>query len=115
MLKYLPIGLAIALMISAGYVQGVWSERWGTFPELKTFSDQLSSIPKQIGEWQGTDADATDEKILKIAGAEGEMVRTYKQRQRRRGAGLDDLRPLAGHFLSHARPLLSGGRLRHAG
>lgn len=78
MLKYLPIGLAIALMLSAGYVQGLWSERWGTFPELKTFSDQLSSIPKQIGEWQGTDAEATDEKILKIAGAEGELVRTYK-------------------------------------
>jgi EpsI family protein len=78
MKKYLPIGMAVVVMIAAAYVQGQWSERWGTFPELELLSAQLSEIPMQFGEWQGKDEAATDEKVLKIAGAEGEMVRTYK-------------------------------------
>jgi EpsI family protein len=75
---YLPIAAAVVLMVSVGYVQGVWSERWGTFPELKIFSDHLRAIPAEIGEWKGTDAAATDEKLLAAAGAEGELVRTYQ-------------------------------------
>src|SRR3990172_2375434 len=75
---YLPIGAAVVLMLGTGYVQGVWSERWGTFPELKIFADQLSAVPKQIGEWQGTDAEGSTEQIRKIAGAEGELVRAYR-------------------------------------
>jgi hypothetical protein len=77
-LNYLPIAAAVVIMVVAGGVQGVWSERWGTFPELKIFSDQLEKIPMQIGEWQGTDREKSDEKILKIDGAEGELVRTYR-------------------------------------
>jgi hypothetical protein len=76
-MKYLPIGLAVVIMIAAGWVQGVWSERWGTFPELQIFSEQLDKIPLQIGEWQGEDQEKSDQRILKIAGAEGELVRNY--------------------------------------
>ncbi len=75
---YLPIAAAVVLMLGAGYVQGVWSERWGTFPELQVFAEQLEAIPSQIGEWKGIDAEGSDEKILEIAGAAGELVRTYR-------------------------------------
>src|SRR5690349_12993267 len=78
MKTYLPVGVAVVVMIAAAYVQGQWSERWGTFPELEMLSSQLDKIPLNFGEWQGTDEAATDTKVLKIAGAEGEMVRTYK-------------------------------------
>ena len=77
-MKYLPIGLAVVIMIAAGWVQGVWSERWGTFPELQIFSDQLEKIPVQIGEWKGEDQEKSEQRILKIAGAEGELVRVYR-------------------------------------
>ncbi len=77
MTLYVAVGAAVVLMLGSGYVQGLWSERWGTFPELAIFSEQLAAVPKEIGEWKGTDAEATDEKILKIAGATGELVRTY--------------------------------------
>ena len=42
---YLAVGAAVVLMLSAGYVQGVWTERWGEFPELKVFSEQLAAVP----------------------------------------------------------------------
>jgi EpsI family protein len=77
-MKYLPIGLAVVIMIAAGALQGKWSERWGTFPELQIFSEQLDKIPLQIGEWKGADQEKSDERTLKIAGAEGELVRTYR-------------------------------------
>ena len=80
-LKYLPIGAALLIMIGAAIVQGTMSERWSEFPELKIFSEQLDKIPMQIGEWQGEEAEGSDEKILKIAGAEGELVRTYRNSQ----------------------------------
>jgi EpsI family protein len=76
--KYLPILAAVVLMAIGGVLQGMWSERWGSFPELQVLAAQMSEIPKQIGEWQGEDEAQSDEKILKIAGAEGEMVRSYK-------------------------------------
>jgi EpsI family protein len=75
---YLVLGAAVILLVGTGYVQGVWSERWGTFPELKVFSEQLAAVPREIGEWKGTDAEATDAKILEMAGAEGELRRTYR-------------------------------------
>jgi EpsI family protein len=81
MKTYLPIAVAVVVMLAAGYVQGVWSERWGEFPELQAFKDQLPEIPKEVGEWKGEDSEASDERTLKVAGAEGELVRTYKNAQ----------------------------------
>ncbi|MEX2113453.1 MAG: exosortase C-terminal domain/associated protein EpsI [Pirellulales bacterium] len=74
---YIPIGAAAVLMLGVGYVQGLWSERWGTFPELQIFADQLAAVPMQIGEWQGKQEEGSNEKILQVAGATGEMVRSY--------------------------------------
>lgn len=77
MLTYVPIGAAVVIMIVSCLVQGSWSERWGTFPELQLFAQQLDQIPKDVGEWKGEDAEKSSEQILKIAGAEGEFVRVY--------------------------------------
>jgi EpsI family protein len=74
---YVPIAVAVVLMVSAGYVQGVWSERWSTFPELEILSDQLKAVPQVVGDWRGTDAEKMDEQVKKIAGAEGTLTRTY--------------------------------------
>ena len=73
----LPIVAAVFLMGASCYYQGKWSERWGEFPELEIFAEQLKEVPLDFGEWKGKDAEASDEKILKIAGAAGELVRTY--------------------------------------
>jgi hypothetical protein len=73
----LPVAAAAMIMLASCLVQGNWSERWETFPELELFADQLAQIPDQVGEWHGTDEEGSDEKIRRIAGAEGELVRTY--------------------------------------
>ena len=75
---YLPIAAAVAIMAVTCGFQGVWSERWSTFPELDWYSEQLDQIPSQIGEWQGQDLGKSDAKVRKIAGAVGELMRTYR-------------------------------------
>jgi Protein of unknown function (DUF3485) len=78
LLTYLPIAAALAIMAVTCGFQGKWSERWGTFPELELYAAQLDQIPEQIGEWQGQDQGKSDAKIRKIAGAVGELMRTYR-------------------------------------
>ncbi len=74
----LPIGAAVLLMGVSCYYQGKWSERWGEFPELAIFAEQLKEIPMSVGEWQGEDEPQTDERILRLSGAAGQMDRTYR-------------------------------------
>jgi hypothetical protein len=75
---YLPIGVAVVIMAISCVVQGRWSERWATFPELQLFAESLKEIPIEFGEWKGEDVEGSDERTLKYAGAEGEMVRVYR-------------------------------------
>ena len=78
LMTYLPIAVAVVIMGITGRVQGVWSERWGTFAELDSYAEQLDKIPMQVGDWQGEDQGKSEEKVRKIAGAVGEMMRTYR-------------------------------------
>jgi hypothetical protein len=77
MMTVLPIAAAVLLMGVSCYYQGMWSERWGEFPELKIYADQLAEVPKKIGEWQGEDEGEADERIMKISGAAGQLTRVY--------------------------------------
>jgi hypothetical protein len=74
----LPIAAAVLLMGASCYYQGIWSERWGEFPELQIYADQLAEIPMRVGEWQGEDEAEADERILKISGAAGQLTRIYR-------------------------------------
>ena len=49
-----------------------------TFPELDLYAEQLNAIPETIGQWQGEDLGQSDEKVKKISGAVGELMRTYR-------------------------------------
>jgi hypothetical protein len=74
----LPIVAAVLLMGVSAYYQGIWSERWGEFPELKIYSDQLHQVPLKIGEWEGKDIGESSERIKEISGAQGEFNRVYR-------------------------------------
>lgn len=76
--RIIPIAVAIALIVGTAIVQGVWTERWGTFPELELFAEQLPNVPENIGEWTGEEAPETDKRILEIAGAVGSLSRVYR-------------------------------------
>ena len=74
----LPIGAAVLLMGVSCYYQGVWSERWGEFPELQIYAEQLHEVPLKIGEWEGKDIGESDERVKEISGAAGEFNRVYR-------------------------------------
>ncbi len=74
----LPIGAAVLLMGVSCYYQGIWSERWGEFPELEIYANQLSAVPLKFGEWQGVEGDESDEKVKQISGSVGEFNRVYR-------------------------------------
>jgi EpsI family protein len=77
-MMFLPIAAAVVIMAISAYAQGVWSERWMTFPELDLYAEQLNAIPETIGQWQGEDLGQSNEKVKKISGAVGELMRTYR-------------------------------------
>lgn len=73
-----PFLVAVILMGVTCYVQGMWSERWGEFPELEILANQLDAIPLEIGQWKGEDKGQSEEKIRRISGAVGELIRVYR-------------------------------------
>lgn len=74
----LPVAAAVLMMGVSCYYQGIWSERWGEFPELQIFAEQLPQVPMDVGEWHATDAGQSDARVKQISGAAGELNRIYK-------------------------------------
>jgi len=74
----LPIAAAVLLMGVSCYYQGVWSERWGTSPEMLIYPQQLYQVPLVVGEWQGEDIGESDDRTKEISGSRGEFNRVYK-------------------------------------
>jgi hypothetical protein len=78
MTRYLPVAAAVVVIVVAAIVQGIWTERWGTFPELELYANQLKNVPKEIGDWTGEDLPPEDKRIMEIAGAVGSLSRIYR-------------------------------------
>jgi hypothetical protein len=78
MMRYVPIGVAVVLIVVSAYVQGKWSERWGYFPELAEFAQRVGDVPMVIGQWKGEAIPEPTEAIKKVAGAVGSLSRTYR-------------------------------------
>jgi hypothetical protein len=80
-LRYYPVAVVVVLIYATGKIQGAWTERWGEFPELALYAEQLKNVPKEIGgDWNGEDTQSTDanKRILEIAGAVGSLSRVYR-------------------------------------
>lgn len=66
-----------ALLIGSGWVHGVWTHRWGNqSARLKEQAQRLNELPKQFGDWTGTDLAVSNEQ-LQIAEASGILSRRY--------------------------------------
>jgi len=74
----LPIAAAVLLMGVSCYYQGMWSERWGTSPEMLIYPQQLHEVPLTVGEWEGIDIGESDDRTKEISGSRGEFNRVYK-------------------------------------
>lgn len=74
----LPIAAAVLLMGVSCYYQGMWSERWGSSPEMLIYPQQLYQVPLVVGEWEGQDIGESDNRTKEISGSRGEFNRVYK-------------------------------------
>jgi uncharacterized protein DUF3485 len=77
MARYLPAGVALLLIVVSALVQAKMSERWGKFPELELYADQLLNVPTDIGEWHSEDRAEPTARIREAAGAIGTLSRDY--------------------------------------
>jgi uncharacterized protein DUF3485 len=77
MARYLPVGVGLLLVVVCALVQGNMSERWGKFPELQLYADQLSNVPTEIGDWHSEAREEPNKRTLEAAGAIGSLSRDY--------------------------------------
>ena len=76
MKRYLPLAVTLALLVSAGVVHGVWTNRWGLPPDIEAAAARLQEVPETIGEWTSTEV-PIDERQLVLAEAVGHLSRRY--------------------------------------
>jgi hypothetical protein len=62
-LRYATIPAALALIVAAGYVNGILVDRWAPSAELAHLDKAIPAIPLTIGPWTGQDT--TDPELLK--------------------------------------------------
>jgi hypothetical protein len=79
MTRFLPWLTTLTLLLAAGVVHGLWTERWTPSPALEQACGQVPLVPLVIGDWQGEDLE-TDAATYALAGARSYWARTYTNR-----------------------------------
>jgi hypothetical protein len=77
--RNLPLLAAIAVVVSSGAYQGVWSHRWTASREIAAAVARLDRVPREFGDWVGVDA-KIDERELELAEIAGHVSRRYRRR-----------------------------------
>jgi hypothetical protein len=54
MIQAMRTGAAVVVILAAGLIQGVWTNRWRTSAEQAALEARYGSIPLEIGDWKGT-------------------------------------------------------------
>ncbi|MFO0966058.1 MAG: exosortase-associated EpsI family protein [Gemmataceae bacterium] len=78
--KSICIGVALALILGAGLVHGLWAERWYESQDLEDASARVALVPREFGDWVGKDAEA-DAGSFAQAGARSYLVRNYTNKR----------------------------------
>ncbi len=80
MRKYAPLASALALIVAAGTVHGLWTGRWSTADPLAEPAARLAALPANFGDWQGEEQ-TLDAKQQERAGIAGYVLRRYQNRR----------------------------------
>lgn len=73
----LIVGSAVGLLVLAGVVDGVRSNRWGVPEDLQAAAARLSAVPHTVGPWTSVDL-PIEQKILDRAEAVSSVSRAYR-------------------------------------
>src|ERR1700675_4701344 len=79
MTRLLPWLTALTLLLTAGLMHGLWTERWQPSTALAEAAARVHDVPLEIGDWQGEDVEV-DAEAFAQAGARSYWARTYTNR-----------------------------------
>jgi hypothetical protein len=71
MVRPLPILVSVVVLVAAGVVHGIRTDRWVYSPELQQAVDRLENFPMKVGDWEAEKAEdvAPDQaRVAQIAG-----------------------------------------------
>jgi hypothetical protein len=77
--RFVPWITALTLLVAAGTVHGLWSDRWRPSDALEAAAARLEQVPIDIGDWQGKDVES-DAAAFAQAGARAYWTRAYTHR-----------------------------------
>lgn len=73
----LPIATAILLLVAAGVVHGVWTDRWQPAPDPTEVAARFDTLPRTVGDWQG---ESVEVNARDLHGLTGYLLRRYVHR-----------------------------------
>ena len=71
---------AIAALAATGYLQGIWTDRWTSSPDVGAAAGRLGQIPVTVDGWQAYDLEPLTARILERAGIVGYVSRRFVER-----------------------------------
>ncbi len=74
MQRIIVISAAVGVLVAAGVVHGVWTDRWSAQSDLKAAAAQLEQLPLTLGAWRGSDVEMEPDPNSQVA---GQIARRY--------------------------------------
>jgi hypothetical protein len=108
MIRTCVIASAFVLVILAGVVHGLWTDRWGMPPEIDAAAERLPNLAETLGEWQSTDF-PIDQRQLERGGIAGYVARRYKNPMKKVTATVVLVCGRSGHIAAHTPDVCFGG------
>jgi hypothetical protein len=78
MTRFLPIAAAWTLVLGAGIVHGLWTQRWRPSQEVEAAVARIDHVPMELGDWKGEGAELDPEAVAQ-ARVSGCWMRRYTQ------------------------------------
>jgi hypothetical protein len=78
MSRVLP--LLLAVVVSSGAAQGLWTNRWSSPAALQRATARLADLPATVGDWDGQPGEL-DARQLAVAEVSGHSLRRYVNRR----------------------------------
>jgi hypothetical protein len=73
-----PLSLGLAVVLAAGWIHGLWTQRWSKSADLEAAVARLGELPGDLEGWKA-EPGTEDREALAAAGAEGWWIRRYVQ------------------------------------
>ncbi len=76
-MRSIPALAALALLLSAGVVHGLWTERWARSKAIDVWTKELEKVPTSFGDWESTSQEL-DKDVLEAGEIDGYLMRRYR-------------------------------------